>query len=226
VTTAVAIHAVAPFVRREVRLGRSAEGRAIVAWEVGDPSARRVTLVVGCIHGNEPAGITVATKLERMRPAAHTLLWIVPDLNPDGVAAHTRQNGRSVDLNRNFPWHWQPLGPPGSTFYAGSRAASEVETRIAMRLIRRIRPTTSVWFHQHLGLVDESGGDVRIERRFAQLTGMRTSRLPRYPGGVVNWENRLLPGTTAFVVELPRGPVSPVRAGVLAHGIEAIGRGF
>jgi succinylglutamate desuccinylase len=40
-------------------LGRSWQGRPIQAVEVGDPSRTRV-LVVGCIHGNETAGIAVA----------------------------------------------------------------------------------------------------------------------------------------------------------------------
>jgi len=43
-------------------------------------------LVVGCIHGNETAGIPIADALARL----HTRdldLWITPDLNPDGVLA-------------------------------------------------------------------------------------------------------------------------------------------
>jgi protein MpaA len=66
-------------------------------------------LVVGCIHGNEPAGIAIAQRLERSSPRGVDL-WIVPVLNPDGRAADTRGNTHGVDLNRNFPWHWRPLG--------------------------------------------------------------------------------------------------------------------
>ena len=51
-------------------------------------------------------------------------LWIVENMNPDGYAAHTRQNADGVDLNRNFPWHWRPLGPRGSQQYAGPRPLS------------------------------------------------------------------------------------------------------
>ncbi len=203
-------------------LGRSPQGRPIVAWRAGDPSSRRIALVVGCVHGNETSGIAIARALVRRPAPRGTAIWIVPDLNPDGVAAGTRQNGDGVDLNRNFPWRWRPLGPRGSTYYAGPAAMSEAETRIAMRLIRRIRPSVSIWFHQHLDVVDESGGDVAVERRFARLVGMRVQRLARYPGSAVGWENNILQGSTAFVVELPGGAVAPARAGVFARAIESL----
>jgi hypothetical protein len=55
-------------------------------------------------------------------------------------------------------------------------------------------------------VVDESGGSVAIERRYARKVGLPLVRLTRYPGSVVTWENTVLPpGSTAFVVELPAG---------------------
>ena len=100
-------------------LGRSVQRRPIVAVEVAAPHPRAAVLVVGCIHGNEPAGIAVATRLRRARPVAGIDLWVIDDLNPDGVAAGTRQNAHGVDLNRNFPWRWQPAGRPGDQQYPG-----------------------------------------------------------------------------------------------------------
>ena len=221
VATPVGAHLGTP-ARRQVVLGRSERGRPIIAWEVGDPSSPRKALVVGCIHGNEPAGIAIADALARVPVPKRADVWIVPDLNPDGVAAGTRQNADGVDLNRNFPWRWRPSGAPGSTFYAGPRALSERESEIAYRLIRRLRPTVSIWFHQHLALVDESGGSIAVERRFANVARLPVSRLSRYPGSVTTWQNRAFPGTTAFVVELPAGAVPKDRIAGYVRAVDAV----
>ena len=191
--------------RRVILIGRSSEGRPIEAIEVGDSTARLKLLVVGCIHGNEQVGIAIARRLEQIAPPPGIDLWIVPVLNPDGVAADTRQNADGVDLNRNFPWRWRDLE---GIYDSGSRPLSEPEARVAARLILHVRPTISIWYHQHLDLVDESGGSLAIERRYARLVGLPLQRLVREPGSVVNWENHVLPRATAFVVELPAGRLS------------------
>ncbi len=87
VSVLVSLSIVAPAPARTVLLGRSWQGRPIRAVEVGNPAGTRV-LVVGCIHGNETAGIAIADALEHLAPRDLDL-WIVPDLNPDGVAAGT-----------------------------------------------------------------------------------------------------------------------------------------
>jgi protein MpaA len=204
-----------------VVLGRSVQGREIDAIELGDPSSPRKVLIVGCIHGNEPAGIAVARALVAV-PGVD--LWVVPDLNPDGVAAGTRGNAGGVDLNRNFPWQWRPLDRPGGTYYAGPHALSEPESRIAYRLIRRLRPRLSIWFHQHLGLVDESGGSVALEARFARSVRLPLRRLTRYPGSVTWWQNHAFPGTTAFVVELGPGRLSERATRLFARAVDLLAR--
>jgi protein MpaA len=200
-------------------LGRSVQGRAITAAEVGDPTGTRV-LVVGCIHGNEPAGIAVARRLERLSPLGIDL-WIVPVLNPDGVAADTRGNAHGVDLNRNFPYRWRPLG---GVYESGRRPLSEPESRIAYRLILRIRPAVSIWFHQHLDLVWASGGKASVERRFARISGLPYHRLPALAGSAIDWQNHHLPGTTAFAAELPAGAASAAAVDRYVRAVLAVGR--
>jgi murein peptide amidase A len=205
-------------------LGASVRGRPIRAYEVGATDARRKVLVIGCIHGNEPAGIAIADRLATLPPLSGVDLWIVPDLNPDGVAANTRQNARGVDLNRNFPWHWLPLGPPGTTYYAGAHALSEPESRIAYHLVLRLRPAVAIWFHQHLDLVDESGRSVAVERRFAAVARLPLQRLVRYPGSATTWEDHAVPRGTAFVVELGPGRLAPAAVARFARAARAAAR--
>jgi murein peptide amidase A len=208
-----------PVGRWRLHLGRSVRGRGINAVAVGDLDNPRSVLVVGVIHGNEPAGLSITRRLASRRPQRERLLIVVPDLNPDGVAAGTRQNAHGVDLNRNFPWHWRPLGVRGDLQYSGQRPLSEPETRAARRLILRRRPAITIWFHQPLGLVDESGGSLAVERRFASLSGLPLRRLPRYPGSAASWQDHRLPATTAFVVELPPGRPSGHRAARYAEAV-------
>lgn len=203
-------------VRQRIVLGHSAAGRAIVARRLGDPNNPRRLLVVGSIHGDETAGIAVARRLFHRAAPADLDVWIVPTLDPDGMAVGRRQNSRDVDLNRNFPFRWQRLADPGATQYSGERALSEPESRIAWRLINRIHPRVTVWFHQSLGVVDLSGGHAEIEHRYARLVGLPVRRLPRYPGSATGWQNHAFPNSTAFVVELPPGPLSGSRAGRFA----------
>jgi len=213
-------------VRRVVLLGHSVEHRPIRVQELGEPFAGRRVLIVGCIHGDERAGISVARRLDAIALPRGIDLWVLDDLNPDGAAADTRQNARGVDLNRNFPYGWRPAGRPGDQQYPGPRALSEPEARIAYHLILRLRPQITIFFHQPLGLVDESGGDSRIERRFAQLSGLPLRRLTRYPGSAVGWQNHRLPASTAFVVELPPGHLTPLSSARLARVVLALAHGL
>jgi len=197
-----------PLRARRLIIGYSVDGRAIYAIHLGARHSKRSILIVGCIHGDESAGIAIARHLSTAPPPPAASLWIIPDLNPDGAAAGTRQNARGVDLNRNFPWHWRPLGILGDPQYAGAHPLSEPEARAAYRLIKRIRPMITIWFHQPEAAVDLSGGNPQIERAFAKRVDLPTRRLIRYPGSAINWENADLPHSTAFDVELPRGTLS------------------
>jgi protein MpaA len=197
----------APIVRRMV-LGHSVQGRPVIAFRLGDPQSQTKILVVGCIHGNECAGTAIARGLIAA-PPDDIDLWVIRNLNPDGFRAGTRQNGHGVDLNRNFPYRWRPIGRPWDKEYSGPHPLSEPEDRIARRLIGRVHPDVSIWFHQPLGLVVRSAGDITIQRRFARRVGLPLVRLSgRYPGSVTSWQNRWHPEAAAFVVELPSGPLS------------------
>jgi murein peptide amidase A len=163
-------------------IGYSVEHRPIRVLHVAGPGPR--VLVVGCIHGNECAGVAVVDALRRTRPRED--LWLVPDLNPDGYARRRRLNADGVDLNRSFPDGREP------------------ETRAAVALIERLRPDVTIWFHQHENRVRAWGGSRLVARRYARLAGMRYAAVPWPRGAATRWQNTAL-GEKSFVVELPGG---------------------
>ena len=202
-------------VRSEL-VGESTRGQPIRAFTLG--SGRPRILVVGSVHGTEPAGSVVATRLLHARTPARGSITVVQDLNPDGQAVKRRANARGVDLNRNFPGTWKPIST------AGSAPASEVETQVAIRLIQRLRPDVTIWFHQPQGLVRASGPSVPIARRFARLARMRFRRLPAPPGAATAWQHQTLPASRAFVVELAPGELGIREAGRYARAVLLLAR--
>src|ERR1700748_3069521 len=165
-------------------IGHSVQHRPIVAQRVGDPDAPVKVLVVGDVHGNEPAGEAIVARLAR-QSLSGVEFYLVRTANPDGRARDTRQNARGVDLNRNFPYRWA-AGPRG-TYYPGPRAASEPETRALMTLVRRVRPQLAIYYHQHMGItVRARAGDVSVEREYARRTGLPLRSLPNYHGTAVS----------------------------------------
>jgi predicted deacylase len=167
-------------------VGRSGDGRPIELIHVPGQGPR--VLVIGSIHGDEPAGIAVVRALEREHPTAD--LWLVPDLNPDGHAADTRANAHGADLNRDFGAFTQP------------------ETRVARSVVRRVHPRFTIWFHQHLDVVWAYGRSTAAGRAYARLSGMRLYHHVWEPSSGTNWQNHLPGGGASFTVELPAGELS------------------
>jgi N-acetylmuramoyl-L-alanine amidase len=205
-------------------VGHSVGGRPIRARHVGSPRAARIVLVVGEIHGTEPAGRAVVRRLGSVRPPPGTALLLVESANPDGGRAGTRWNARGVDLNRNFPFGWRPGGAPFDTYYAGPSPASEPETAALSTLIRRVRPRVTVWYHQHMRLVDRSGGDPHLERLYAKRSGLPHEPIAPLPGTATSWQNHTFPRDSAFVVELPAGRLDAAETDRHAGAVLALAR--
>jgi N-acetylmuramoyl-L-alanine amidase len=182
-------------------------------------------LVVGSIHGNETAGHAVVRRLRRFAVPAGVQLWTLMTANPDGVARGTRQNVHGVDLNRNFPYRWRRQGVRFSPFYSGPSPLSEPESRAVRRLVWRIRPHLTIWYHQALRLVDlGSGADPAIVRSYARRVGLPARTIGFLPGVATRWQNRRFPKTSAFVVELPGGRLTPRAAERHARAVLSVAR--
>jgi protein MpaA len=203
-------------------IGYSVQGRPIVAFRKGNPDARRKVVLLGQMHGNEPAGRVTAAYVRTKLPVDSDVdLWIVPTMNPDGAAVGSRRNARGVDLNRNWPTNgWVP-GPRGSAYYPGPKPASEPETRAMLRFLRTVRPRFVASIHQPFGTVARSDKAMDYTRRLARLLGLGVREVSvGTPAGKVSptltsWYNQNFEGASV-TIEYPRSPsvrFKTVRAG-------------
>ena len=199
-------------------IGHSVQGRSIVAYERGDRSAP-ATLVVGVIHGSEPAGLGVIAQLRRLPLPPHVHLWLVPTANPDGLAAGRRQNAHGVDLNRNWPAAWVRNGVPWDGYYSGPRPMSEPENRAMRAFILRVKPKLTIWYHQPLDEVYGSDPHVAVLKRYARLTGLPYRKRVAPHGAATRWQRQRFPRAPAFVVEFPAGHISAATAARHARAV-------
>ncbi len=186
------------------QIGTSVEGRPISAVRRGTPGGR-VVLVIGVIHGDEAAGLAIVDLLEQYEVPANVDLWLIDSMNPDGVANSDRHNANQVDLNRNFPADWGPIGVPGDGQYAGPAVASEPETQALIGLVTEIRPDLIIWYHQDLFRISPGKGrDGAIRQRYAELVGLPVVSITggTYTGVAATWARRTIDPGVAFIVEL------------------------
>lgn len=212
----------ADFLGEEV-IGTSVEGRPIMASHRGTPGGV-VILVVGVIHGDENDGLAVLDQLAAMPVPAGFDLWLLPAINPDGLANDQRGNGNRVDLNRNFPHDWTQIGQPGNGQYSGTGPASEPETQAFIAFAQRINPTLTLWFHQDLYRISPSSGrDGPLRQRYAELTGLGYESITGgiYTGVAATWVRLSVLNGMSFIVELG-GSVSPEEAALHASAVLAV----
>ncbi len=143
-------------------VGYSVEGRAIDLYTFGQGEFHY--LIVAGIHGGyEGNTVELANKLlvylsahPEAVPSGDTL-YVIPDMNPDGVArgrnAGARVNANGVDLNRNFPTHnWVPDWDHTNCWNerpttGGAARGSEPETRAVANFILSHRIQALISYH-------------------------------------------------------------------------------
>jgi len=181
--------------------GRSVQGRPITATTIG--TGKQCVLVIGGIHGNEPAGATLCRQLSAYLRAHEELLHglkviVVPAANPDGLAADTRCNARGVDINRNFA-----TSNYRSTARNGTEALSQPEARYLRGLIDRYHPARILTIHQPLACIDYDGPGLALAAAVARASGLPVKKLGARPGSLGSYagvENHI----PTITVELPR----------------------
>ena len=205
-------------------IASSAHGRPVIASHYGLDDAPVRLVVIGQMHGNEPAGRRIVSDLSRMVLPPEVQVWLVSTVNPDGAARSRRTNGRGVDINRNFPNRWVRT-TARSIYYSGPRAASEPETRGVMAFLSSVRPTAVISFHQSFGKIDDPyPRSHAAARELSRLIRLPTAVVPcpgSCRGTMTGWVNAELQAI-AITVEMRRR-VNPSKAQHAAAAVLRLG---
>ena len=207
---------------RPTVIGTSVAGRPLEVYRFGYGSQNR--MIIAGIHGGyEWNTIALAHKLveyihdhpDFIPPGKR--LYILVALNPDGEARSHGYGGRAndngVDINRNFPVHWQADWNPQGCWdvlpiTGGSGPASEPETQALMRFVRTHSLGALISYHSAaLGIFP--GGkppDPNSTRLAEAIAAISTYPYPPMDGGceftgqLVDWTSSL--GIASVDVEL------------------------
>lgn len=176
------------------RIGTSQEGRTIWAEHWGPEDGDQV-LVLGQVHGDEcaPAWFVRAV---RERPPTTFGIWLVPTVNPDGLAAHTRLTADGTDPNRD-----------GFTL-------TTPEARSVMSFTAEVQPVLTVHVHSPYRWVGAHNGPLATQAATAMSEAAgwgpaRNAGRVRNGDQAFLWEGqeRVIPGHQSVLVEFPA--VSP-----------------
>jgi protein MpaA len=200
-------------------IGYSVKGRPLTAHYFGNGNT--TILFTGGIHGSErSANTTMQAWVTHLMSTGYKIpadkrVVIVPNTNPDGIAAGTRYNANNVNLGRNYPTaNWQADNQTASGMQknaGGTSAGSEPETKALMSLTRKLKPRLEVSFHAQGRLVgaNKFGDSVSIGNTYASLVGYRTmftnaEAVMGYPmtGEYEDWMGEEM-GIPAILIELP-----------------------
>lgn len=189
-----------PYIPRYRSLGRSIQGRPIVAQILGD--GPDTTLVIATIHGNEPAGTPLVKRLARHLEANSNLLSgrrvvIIPVANPDGMAAGTRENIRGIDLNRNFE-----ASNRVNNSANGHQALSEPESRAIQLAVQTFSPNRILTLHQPLNCVDYDGPGHALAAAMASACRLPVKKLGARAGSLGAYTGEEL-GIPTITFEMP-----------------------
>ncbi len=157
-------------------IGRSIEGREIEVYRWGSGNAG--IALIGGLHGHYELNTVrlgeaiveyFSSDLQRPLPA-NVSVYVIPILNPDGVAHQSRLNARGVDLNRNWDCKWSDKATyRGDPVSPGSRAFSEPETQALKDFVVSEHIEAIIFYHSAYGSV--SVGVCSDRTQLAQALG-------------------------------------------------------
>lgn len=195
-------------------LGKSNWKNRIYYKEFG--SGEKLTMVIGGIHGDEPAStisvIKLAQYIKKNPSSIKNRVIIIPCLNPDGLIKGRRTNGRKVDINRNFPT--ESWSPEYVKYYnnPGRLPASEPETVLLANSIDDYRPNLIIQMHQPFNtLYPDDKTPAKLVEKMSEITGLPISHDIGYatPGSLGSFKSGLeyeIHGITFELCDIDREP--------------------
>jgi protein MpaA len=144
-----------------------------------------------------------------------TRVVVVPNTNPDGIAAGSRNNSRNVNVDRNFPTaNWSASIETASGTLptgGGTSPGSEPEAAALIALVRQLKPRLSVSYHAQGRLVgaNKFADSVTIGDVYSSTVGYKTmyynaEAVMGYPmtGEFEDWMGEEM-NIPAILIELP-----------------------
>ena len=193
-------------------------------------------LLIGCIHGNEKAGILISLKvlneLFTKNEIQNTLICI-PTVNPDGNILNTRTNSNKIDINRNFPannWvHSDSAKLKGDKkyFWGGNSPTSEIETKFILKVDSLYHPDAFIILHQFMNCVQYDGTGVKLATFISKYTdqklldniGYKTEgSIGSYFGDDKQKE--------VVTIELPENPSDSLQQNLINALVDAVSKGY
>lgn len=215
----------------DLTIGFSTEGRPITAVRIGD--GPRKLVLVGDTHGGPEANTyrLILDLLAHFRVAPEEIpsgirLYLIPTLNPDGLAHTTRFNARGIDLNRNMDTSldscpendWSPR-VQGAYGIVSDTAGTAPETEVESQLIKAflLDASAAIFYHSAGGELFppycEHLPSITLAQQYAKAAGyIYTRYYPRYmiTGGMHDWAGSLK--IASFTPELWTGEGSDTPA--------------
>ena len=176
------IHAKYPAITEVKSIGKTLEGRDILAIKISDNAKtdekEPVFLVNAMHHAREVMTPEITTDMVEYLTSNYgtnaevtswvdnTEIWVIPMFNLDGnnkmwtedsMWRKNTRDGHGVDINRNYPHGWNSCngssGRTGAQDYRGTAPASEPETQAMMNFVAEIKPVFNISYHSYSEIV-------------------------------------------------------------------------
>lgn len=176
------IHARYPNITTVKSIGKTLEGRDILAIKISDNASMKevepAILVNAMHHAREVMTPEITTDMVEYLTSNYgsnaevtnwvnsTEIWVIPMFNLDGnnkmwnensMWRKNTRNGHGVDINRNYPVGWNSCNGSssntGAQDYRGTAPASEPETQAMMNFVASIKPVFNISYHSYSEIV-------------------------------------------------------------------------